>query len=377
MSTAQKADIHLHKTPLWATHLAHGGKMVGFAGYDMPVQYDGMGVLKEHLHTRQNAALFDVSHMGQAVMRSKDDPAVLLEKLVPGDIAGLTPGQMRYTLLLNDQGGIIDDLIVTRRDANTLFLIVNAACKEKDFAHIHAKLPCVLLEQMDDRALLALQGPKAETVLSTLISAVKDMSFMTSITIPYKGYTLYISRSGYTGEDGYEISIPEAFTIALTQELLSHDEVKWAGLGARDSLRLEAGLCLYGHDIDDTTTPVEANLKWTIPKRRRSEGGFPGAEKILSQLKDGAPRLRVGIRPEGRAPVREGTEIFSLEGKKIGVITSGGFGPSVDAPVAMGYVQAAYAPPGTKINAMLRGTVRPCEVATLPFVKPNYKRETT
>lgn len=350
--------------------------MVEFAGYDMPVQYEGMGVLKEHLHTRASAGLFDVSHMGQAILTGADDPAIALEKIVPSSITGLEPEKIRYTLLLNDNGGIIDDLMVTRWDDKTLFLIVNAACKEKDFAYIQKKIGGdVKLQYLPDRALLALQGPKAESILSCLLPLVSAMKFMTTTKVNYEGHELYVSRSGYTGEDGYEISVPATYAETFANALLSHDDVKWIGLGARDSLRLEAGLCLYGHDLDEQTTPIEAGLKWVIQKRRREEGGFCGADKVLAQLKDGTSRIRVGIRPEGKAPVREGTEILSPDGKKIGVITSGGFGPSVDGPVAMGYVETAFAALDTKLQVILRGTARPCEVAALPFIQANYKRD--
>ena len=359
------SDISL-KTPLWQMHKDLGGKMVPFAGYDMPVQYDGMGVLKEHLCTRSEAGLFDVSHMGQAFLTG-NDPAAALEKIVPGDIKGLLPGQIRYTVLLNDQGGIVDDLMVTRVDAGKLYVVVNAACKDKDFSYIQKKIGGeVKLQQLPDRALVALQGPQAESLLAKIYPAVKDMVFMTARV---EG-DIFISRSGYTGEDGFEISVPSSQISAFVKKI----DAKWIGLGARDSLRLEAGLCLYGHDITDDTTPIEANLKWVIPKRRREEQNFPGAAKIMEQMKNGAAKLRVGIKPEGKAPIREGTELFSADGKKIGVITSGSFGPSFDGPVAMGYVEAAFAATGTKINAMLRGTPRPCEVAALPFVKHTYKK---
>ncbi|MBU6474499.1 MAG: glycine cleavage system aminomethyltransferase GcvT [Alphaproteobacteria bacterium] len=366
----------LLKTPLWELHKALGGKMVPFAGYDMPVQYDGMGVLKEHLHTRRRAGLFDVSHMGQALLTAKEDPALALEKIVPGSMTGLEPEKQRYTLLLNDKGGILDDLMVTRWDDKTLFLVVNAACKEKDFNYIRKTIgKDVKLDYLADRALLALQGPEAEKVLARLFPLVAAMKFMTTTKVVYEGAELFISRSGYTGEDGFEISVPAAMAERFAKQLLEHEEVKMIGLGARDSLRLEAGLCLYGHELDETVTPVEANLKWVIQKRRREEGGFCGADRILAQLKDGTQRLRVGIRPEGKAPVREGTEILSPEGQVIGMITSGGFGPSVDHPVAMGYVESAYAAEGTQLQAMLRGTARPCAVAALPFIAPNYKRD--
>lgn len=367
----------LHKTPLHALHVQRGGKMVPFAGYDMPVQYTDMGVLKEHLHTRSAAGLFDVSHMGQALLVGKDaDPAIALEKIVPGDIVGLQPGQLRYTVLLNDDGGVIDDLMVTRWDHSTLYLVVNAACKEKDFDYIEQTLGLeTTLEPMPERALIALQGPKAVEVLSAIIPAAAALTFMTSFKTEYTGETLFISRSGYTGEDGFEISIPDHAAVTFTEKLLANDLVKLIGLGARDSLRLEAGLCLYGHDLDDKTTPVEANLKWVIAKRRRTEKNFAGADVIMQQMAEGTQRLRVGIRPDGKAPMREGTELVDAAGKKIGIITSGGFGPTCDAPVAMGYVETAYAKTGTEIHAMLRGQMRPCTVATTPFIQQNYKKD--
>ncbi|MDI1229071.1 MAG: glycine cleavage system aminomethyltransferase GcvT [bacterium] len=376
MEAAQKNDAPLLKTALWPIHTSMGGKMVPFAGYDMPVQYDGMGVLKEHVHTRTEAGLFDVSHMGQAILTGNDaDPAIALETIVPGDITGLEPGKMRYTVLLNDDGGIIDDLMVTRWDARTLLVVVNAACKEKDFAFIQSKIGNrTKLQYLGDRALLALQGPKAEQVASIFFPDVLGMKFMESTKTQYKGHEIFLSRSGYTGEDGFEISVPSAFAVEFTNELLQEPEVKLIGLGARDSLRLEAGLCLYGHDIDDHSTPIDANLKWVIPKRRREQGGFPGYEKIKKQLDGSTFILRVGIKPEGRAPIREKTELF-IGDKKVGVITSGGFGPTVDGPVAMGYVNSDVAKTGTKMNAMLRGVARPCEVVALPFVKTNYKKD--
>lgn len=374
-NSAQKIAPELFKTPLWALHKTSGGKMVPFAGYDMPVQYDGMGVLKEHLHARQQAGLFDVSHMGQAILTGVNDPALALEKIVPSDIVGLEPFKIRYTVLLNDDGGIIDDLMVTRWDDKTLFLIVNAGCKEKDFAYIQKKIGAeVKLQYLPDRALIALQGIKAESVMAKIFPAAAAMMFMTATKFTHQGHEIFISRSGYTGEDGYEISVPADYAEGFAKTLLTHAEVKWVGLGARDSLRLEAGLCLYGHDLDETITPIEANLKWVVPKRRREQKGFCGADKIIDQFNNGTKKLRVGIKPEGKAPLREGTELFSSTGDKIGVITSGGFAPSLDAPIAMGYVDTAYAAIGTKVNALLRGTTRPCEIVTLPFIKPNYKK---
>ena len=366
----------LHKTALWSLHSSLGAKMVPFAGYEMPVQYEGMGVMKEHLHTRASAGLFDVSHMGQAILSSPTtDPASALEKIVPGDIRYLEPGKMRYTVLLNEQGGIIDDLMVTRWDAHTLFLIVNAARKDVDFAYINKKIGAVTrLEYLGNRSLIALQGPKAEQAITVFFPDAMQMKFMTAVKTQYKGRDFYLSRSGYTGEDGFEISVPSDFAESFCRELLEEPEVKMIGLGARDSLRLEAGLCLYGHDIDEHSSPVDANLKWVIAKRRREEANFAGAEKIMQQMKGGTYILRVGIKPEGAAPIREKTELFA-GGKKVGVVTSGGFGPTFGGPVAMGYVNSDHAKAGTKLDAMLRGTPRPCEIVTLPFVKHNYKKD--
>ncbi|MFH1158525.1 MAG: glycine cleavage system aminomethyltransferase GcvT [Pseudomonadota bacterium] len=375
-NAAQLKTPELLKTPLWALHREMGGKMVGFAGYDMPVQYEGMGVLKEHLHTRKMAGLFDVSHMGQALMTGATDPAVALEKITPTDYIGLEPWKIRYSVLLNDQGGAVDDMMVTRWDAKTLFVVVNAGCKDKDFAYFQKKLGGqVKLQVITDRALLALQGPMAEKVLARLLPAAASMKFMTAAKMKVDGQELYVSRSGYSGEDGYEISVPSSYAVAFAKKLSSYSEVKWIGLGARDSLRLEAGLCLYGHELNEQITPVEANLRWIIQKRRRDEKGFCGADKIIGQLKNGAAKQRVGIRPEGKAPMRDGTELLSPEGKKIGIVTSGGFGPTVDGPVAIGYVETAFSATGTKLQAMLRGTARSCEVAALPFIKPGYKRD--
>jgi aminomethyltransferase len=368
-------EIPLKSTPLHALHVSLGAKMVPFAGYDMPVQYP-LGVLKEHLHTRAAAGLFDVSHMGQGTLTGKD-VAAALETLVPGDIAGLAPGQIRYTLLLNDQGGIIDDLMVTRAAApDTLYLIVNAACKDGDFAHIAAKLAGkAVLTRHEDAALLALQGPTAAAVLAQFIPAAAAMDFMTSRVETFEGVPVRLFRSGYTGEDGYEISVPVTAAENVAKALLAAPGVQPIGLGARDSLRLEAGLCLYGSDIDSTTTPVEAGLSWVIGKRRREQGGFPGAARIQKELKEGAARKRVGIKPLGRAPARAHTEIHDKNGHKIGEITSGGFGPSANAPVAMGYVDAAYAKAGTPLSLIVRGSVLPAEVIVLPFVPHRYVKK--
>jgi aminomethyltransferase len=368
----------LKRTPLDALHLSLGAKMVPFAGYNMPVNYP-LGVLKEHVHTRTHAGLFDVSHMGQGELSGADVDAAL-ESLVPGDLKALKPGQIRYTVLLNDEGGILDDLMVTRPaeagKENTLYLVVNAACKDQDFAHIAAKLAGkARLVRHEDAALLALQGPSAAKVLARLIPAAASMAFMTSRTESFDGIPVRLFRSGYTGEDGFEISVPAAKSEQVAKKLLAEPEVEAIGLGARDSLRLEAGLCLYGNDIDTATTPVEAGLSWVIGKRRRIEGGFPGAEKILGQLKDGTARTRVGIQPLGKAPARAHTEIQDTNGNKIGEITSGGFGPSVNAPVAMGYVDSKFAANGTKVNLMVRGQALPAEVAPLPFAPHRYNKK--
>lgn len=370
----------LRQTPLHALHLRLGAKMVPFAGYDMPVQYP-LGILKEHLHTRTAAGLFDVSHMGQAVLRAKPgtDIADSFERLVPGNIRDLKPGQMRYTTLLTEGGGIIDDLMVTRpfspEHADKLFLVVNAARKAVDFAHISAALADLAeLKPLDDRALLALQGPAAANVLSAHISQAQALSFMQARRVTVQDTDLIVSRCGYTGEDGFEISIPTSHAAEWAEKLLAAPEVKPIGLGARDSLRLEAGLCLYGHDIDETTTPVEAALSWSIGKRRRVEGGFPGAAIIQKQLAEGPPRLRVGLALEGRAPAREGAEIVDTEGQKIGLVTSGGYGPSVGGPVAMGYVDSAFAQQDRMLAILVRGKPLPARIVAMPFTEKHFHR---
>jgi aminomethyltransferase len=362
----------LKRTPLYPLHRSLGARMVPFAGYEMPVQYPA-GILAEHMHTRAQAGLFDVSHMGQLRLFG-DDPAAALEALVPGDIRRLGPTRMRYTLLLSDAGGILDDLMATRL-GDGLFLVVNAATKDADLAHIGDRLgSATTIERIEDRALLALQGPRAAAVLSRLAGGVAQLAFMAAAEIVLDGHQCLVTRSGYTGEDGFEISAPAAGAQALAERLLAEPEVKPIGLGARDSLRLEAGLCLYGHDIDETTTPIEADLAWTIGKRRREEGGFPGAAVILRQLAQGPARKRVGIRPDGRAPAREQTPITDAAGAEIGRLTSGGFGPSVGAPLAMGYVDAANTVDGTPLALLVRGTARPAHVARLPFVPHRYHR---
>jgi len=383
MMLARDDQSPLKCTPLHALHVASGGKMVPFAGYDMPVQF-APGVLREHLHTRSSAGLFDVSHMGQIALRPKsgkvEDAALALERLVPQDILGVAPGRQRYAQFTNAAGGILDDLMVANFGSH-LFLVVNAACKTEDEAHLRANLAdaCVI-EPLADRALIALQGPKAESVLATLCADAAAMRFMDAGPRRVNGIECFVSRSGYTGEDGFEISVPAEPAETLAKALLEHSDVLPIGLGARDSLRLEAGLCLYGHDIDATTTPVEGALEWSIQKSRRSggarTGGFPGADKILAQLESGAPRRRVGLRPEGRAPVREGAPLFadSASSEQIGAVTSGGFGPSINAPVAMGYLPSSHAAIGGVVFAELRGQRLPLQITPMPFVPNTYKR---
>jgi glycine cleavage system T protein (aminomethyltransferase) len=379
----QSSQAGLKRTPLHALHVARGGKMVPFAGYEMPVQY-AAGVLREHLHTRQAAGLFDVSHMGQIALHAKsgkvEDTALALERLVPQDIVGVAPGRQRYAQFTNNDGGILDDLMVANFGSH-LFLVVNAACKAEDEAHLRASLSDACeIEPLENRALLALQGPKAESVLARLCPDAAAMRFMDAGPRRVGGIDCFVSRSGYTGEDGFEISVPAQQAEALASALLENSAVLPIGLGARDSLRLEAGLCLYGHDIDATTTPVEGALEWSIQKSRRHggarAGGFPGAEKILSQLANGAPRRRIGLRPEGRAPVREGAPLFAdgASSEQIGAVTSGGFGPSLNAPVAMGYLPASHAAPGCLLFAELRGQRLPLLIAPMPFVPNTYKR---
>jgi aminomethyltransferase len=346
--------------------------MVAFAGYEMPVQY-ASGILNEHLHTRSQAGLFDVSHMGQLRLAGAD-LLKALEALVPGDLLALASLRMRYTLLLNEEGGILDDLMATRFE-DELFLVVNAARKEADLDHLRNRLGrSMAVEVLEDQALLALQGPAAATVLSGFCEGIARLGFMTAMETTLAGCKCLITRSGYTGEDGFEISLPADGAAAVAEMLLARPEVRPIGLGARDSLRLEAGLCLYGHDIDETTTPIEAALAWTIGKRRRAEGGFPGASVVLRQLAEGAARSRVGIRPDGRAPAREDTPIINTVGEKVGRVTSGGFGPSTGGPIAMGYVDRRHAAAGTPLAFLVRGTGRPARIVRLPFVPHRYYR---
>lgn len=370
-TTSDQSSQQLLTTPLDRLHRELGAKMVPFAGYDMPVQYPA-GILKEHLHTRASASLFDVSHMGQAFLKG-DDAIAAFETLVPGDYQSMAEGKTRYTVLLNDQGGIMDDLMATRIKGG-LYLVVNAACKDQDFAHIKAGTAGkATLEILTDRALVALQGPKADDVMARLTPAAEEMKFMTFCIVSINGIECFVTRSGYTGEDGFEISVPADKAETFANLLLEQPEVEPAGLGARDSLRLEAGLCLYGHDITTETTPIEADLKWVVNKRRREEGGFPGASIILNQLANGTERLRVGILPDGRAPAREGAEVQDMDGNAIGTITSGGFGPSVDGPIAMGYVKTDFAKPGTPVNLIVRGKALAAKVVKMPFTDKSYK----
>jgi aminomethyltransferase len=362
----------LRRTPLYDLHVALGARLVAFAGYEMPVQYKS-GIIAEHLHTRAKAGLFDVSHMGQIRLHG-EAAAATLERLVPGELQALAAGQMRYTLLLNDKGGILDDLMATRV-ADGLLLVINAARKDADLAHLQAQLDRpAAIEPRFERALLALQGPAAAAVLARHAPGVERLPFMTGAELPVAGIPCFVTRSGYTGEDGYEISLDAERATAVAERLLAEPEVAPVGLGARDTLRLEAGLCLYGHDIDETTTPVEAALAWTIGKRRRGEGGFPGAAIVLRQLAEGPARRRVGIRPDGRAPAREGAAILDPAGMPLGRVTSGGFGPSLGAPIAMGYVAAGDAAPGAALSLVVREVPRPAHVAPLPFVPTRYYR---
>jgi len=372
----------LKKTPLHALHLSLGARMVPFAGYDMPVQYPA-GVMKEHLQTRTAAGLFDVSHMGQVIIKAKsgkyEDVALALESLVPVDILGLAEGRQRYGFFTDENGGILDDLMITHLDDH-LFVVVNAACKDEDVAHLQKHLSDACDITVLDRALIALQGPRAVEALAELWADVAAMKFMDVRHCRLHDVSCLVSRSGYSGEDGFEISIPADKAVDVTNRLLEHPDVEPIGLGARDSLRLEAGLCLYGNDIDTTTSPVEAAIEWGMQKARRTggarAGGFPGAARILGELDKGVSRKRVGLKPEGKAPVRGHAKLYAdAEGKaEIGEVTSGGFGPSVEGPVAMGYVPVSHTAPGTQIYAEVRGKYLPITVSALPFITPTYKR---
>lgn len=362
----------LLQTPLYDSHVALGARMVPFAGYAMPVQYEG--VMAEHKWSRTSAGLFDVSHMGQARLRGTN-PAQAFEKLVPSDILGLAVGRQKYSMLLNGNGGVLDDLMVSRPDDDGLFLVVNGACKAADFAHIQAQIGTeVQLEVLDDRALLALQGPLAVEALAVHIPEVTSMRFMDSRTLTAWGHVCVVSRSGYTGDDGFEISIPAAIAPQVWQALLADQRVKPIGLGARDSLRLEAGLPLYGHDLDPQRSPVEAGLTFAVPKRRREAADFPGAARILRELADGPAQKWVGLHILSGAPAREGAEITDTAGAVVGRVTSGGFAPTLGRAIAVGYVDAAHAAPGTSLQVVVRGKPGAAEVTALPFVPHTYVR---
>ena len=371
----------LKKTPLYELHRELGAKLTEFAGYEMPVQYS-LGILGEHQHTRTKAGLFDVSHMGQIILRgsSYQETALAFERAIPMDVLGLKVGRQRYGFLTTDGGGILDDLMFSNREDH-IFVVLNAACKDSDIFHLRTLLePEISIEVIENRALIALQGPASETVLSEFNSQISAMKFMDVETLSIAGAECWISRSGYTGEDGFEISIPSSAAEAITRSILSKQEVEFVGLGARDSLRLEAGLCLYGHDIDEETTPVEASLTWAIQKARRTNGeranGFLGDEIITQQLDMGTYRKRVGFLPQTRAPMREGVEIYETESSKevVGKITSGGYGPTVGHPVAMGYINSEYVDSNDNLFGELRGKRVPVKIAKLPFVPLNFKR---
>ena len=371
----------LRKTPLNALHREFGAKLTEFAGYEMPVQYR-LGILGEHQHTRKKAGLFDVSHMGQVILsgQSYEETALALEKVLPMDVLGLEIGRQRYGFLTTDEGGILDDLMFSNR-GDHIFVVLNAACKDSDIKYLRSLLePNISIKEIESRALIALQGPASEAVLGKYHPQIKNMKFMDVETLTIDGAECWISRSGYTGEDGFEISIPAEAAEPITRSILSNQNVEFIGLGARDSLRLEAGLCLYGHDIDQATTPVEASLTWAIQKARRSNGsrasGFIGSEIILKQLAGGTNKKRVGLLPQTRAPMREGVEIFATETSKeaIGKITSGGYGPTVGYPIAMGYINSEYANSEDDLFGELRGKRVPVKVSNLPFVPPNFKR---
>ena len=365
----------LKQTPLHALHLELGARMVPFAGYDMPVQYK-LGLIKEHQHTRAQAGLFDVSHMGQ-VRLAGADVAAAMETLVPVDVIDLAEGRQRYALFTSDQGGVLDDLMITNA-GDHLFVIVNAACKDQDIELMRNGLGDAVELEVLDRALIALQGPAAASVLARFAPDCATMTFMTAANLEIDGVECFVSRSGYTGEDGYEISIPADAADRVARLLLAEAEVEAIGLGARDSLRLEVGLCLYGHDLDAETTPIESSLLWAISKVRRADGaragGYPGADVIHRQQAEGVSRKRVGLLAQGRAPVREGAELVDGEGRVIGKVSSGSFGPTLGAPVAMGYVETAFAQIGTEVAALVRGKPISVTVAKMPFVPQNYYR---
>ena len=373
--------LALKKTPLYELHCELGAKLTEFAGYEMPVQYN-LGILGEHQHTRTRAGLFDVSHMGQVILRGRSyqETALALEQVIPMDVLSLDVGRQRYGFLTTSKGGILDDLMFSNR-GDHIFVVLNAACKVSDIVHLRTLLePDISIEEIKDRALIALQGPASEAVLSEFNSQITTMKFMDVETLSIAGTECWVSRSGYTGEDGFEISIPASAAELVTKSILSKEEVEFIGLGARDSLRLEAGLCLYGHDINEATTPVEAALAWAIQKARRTNGeragGFMGSEVIAQQLEDGTDKKRVGFLPQTRAPMREGIEIFATETSKkvVGKITSGGFSPSLGYPIAMGYISSEFANSEVNLFGELRGKRMPVKVAKIPFVPLNFKR---
>lgn len=371
MTVATQAAKELRRTPLYDIHVQHGGKIVDFAGWSLPVEYS-TGIVSEHQQCRAAAALFDVSHMGQLTLKG-NNPARAIEELVPSAIEGLQPGKARYTVLTNDGGGILDDLIISNTGTE-LFVVVNAATREPDIHHLDSRLNGVELGELSDRALLAIQGPASPEVIAQLIPAALALKFMETMAVEALGVKCRVSRLGYTGEDGYELSVPASHAADIWLALLKNPLLRPAGLGARDTLRLEAGLCLYGHDIDDTTSPIEAQLSWVIQKRRRDQGGFLGAERILGELTAGPKRKLVGVRPAGRAPARRGAEIASPAGEAIGAVTSGGFSPTLGRPISIGYVTSDYAEPGTEVSLCVRNQLLPGVVTALPFVPHRYKR---
>jgi len=386
---AEAATGPLKKTPLHALHVKLGARMAEFGGYDMPIQYSA-GVLAEHNWTREHCGVFDVSHMGPCFLVLNESVAVggpahekiaqIVERLVPSDIAGLAPGRIQLSVLLNSEGGILDDLMIGRpswpSQQGLLYIVVNAGTKEQDFTLIAgAAGKDAELRRADDRALIAVQGPEAEAVLEGLVPGIAPLTFMTFTRIDTDAYgQLIVARCGYTGEDGFEVLVPAENANAFAERLLADPRARPIGLGARDSLRLEAGMCLYGHDIDTTKSPIEASLAWMVSKPRRERGDFPGAGRILRQLKDGAAVKRIGIRPLGRAPAREGVEVQNAAGETIGMVTSGGFGPTVNAPIAQGYVAKEFSKTGTPLKLIVRGKALDAEVAILPFVPNRYKR---
>lgn len=369
MAQAQSSPQVPSQTPLYDFHIAQGGKMVDFSGYLLPVNY-AQGVMGEHLHCRQAAGLFDVSHMGQAWLRG-ENMASLIEEVVPGGIETLADHKIKYTMLTHEDGGIRDDLMITRRGQD-LWLVVNAACKDADFDYLRHHFAGRATLEPVDHALIALQGPKARSVLTALLPELAPLLFMSAMPTHWQGYELFVSCCGYTGEDGFEISLPNDGAVAFAEALMAHEAVGLCGLGARDSLRLEAGLCLYGHDIDLSTTPAEADLMWTIPKRRRAAQDFPGAATTLGHSEQGLPRRRVGLRILGRAPARAHTRIETQDGTLVGEVTSGGYAPSLSAPIAMGYVEPPFDAIGTELICVVRDKKVPAEIVSMPFVPHHY-----